>query len=83
MSNDDETMLRAEDGLVHIVKREVNGGFNGWTYYFECGDDIAYNTKGKLTKEAPTCLQCIKKADGYMQEAHGMTSCITPKKRQP
>ncbi len=79
--DDDGMMLRAEDGLVHIVKREVNRGFNGWEYYFECGDDVAYNTKGTLTKEAPTCLQCIEKQDGCTRAAPGMISCTTPKKR--
>ena len=55
--------LLAEDGLRHIIKMngEWNRGYNGWSYYFECGDDVAYMTRGQLTEEAPTCLQCINK----------------------
>lgn len=50
-----------EDGLHHIVKinGEWNRGFNGWHYYFLCGDDVGYMTRGKLTDDPATCLTCI------------------------
>ncbi len=58
--------VHAEDGLKHIVKvnGEVSRGFNGWHYYFECGDDVGYMTRGTLTDEAPTCLTCIDRHRG-------------------
>ena len=56
--------LLAEDGLHHIVKinGEWNRGYNGWNYHFECGDDVAWMTRGKLTDEPATCLACITTA---------------------
>jgi hypothetical protein len=58
--------VHAEDGLKHIVKvnGETNRGFNGWHYYFECGADVGYMTRGTMTDEAPTCLTCIDKHRG-------------------
>lgn len=52
----------AEDGLHHIVRMEpsnTNERFNGWHYFFLCGDDVGYMTQGNLTDEPATCLTCI------------------------
>lgn len=54
----------AEDGLKHIVNEEHNRGYNGWHYWFMCGDDVGYMTRGTLTDEAPTCLTCIDRHRG-------------------
>ncbi len=58
--------VHTEDGLAHIVRvnGEVNRGFNGWNYYFECGDDVGYMTRATMTDDPPTCLQCINKHTG-------------------
>lgn len=63
----------AEDGLRHIVKvnGEDNRGYSGWHYYFECGDDVGWMTRGELTNEAPTCLQCIDKHTGQRPPPSG------------
>lgn len=57
----ERTSLLAEDGLVHIVKR-VTVHNSGWNFFFLCKDDIGWATRGVLTNEAPTCLQCIDRS---------------------
>lgn len=51
----------AEDGLRHVVDEEHNRGFNGWHYWFLCGNDVGWMSRGVLTDDAPTCLHCIDK----------------------